>query len=152
LAIECDGDAWHSNPDKKAKDEYRDAQLARYGWTTIRFSETELKEQKPEVEKTVASLIIKLWKSAVEAQEKQKGAGKAASIHSVTKMAAALSSDDFEFMDLVSRSYVVSFVSPPLGIIPFLSTYAQMEPETTATAEVQQPETEEKEKDDGNPD
>jgi len=71
LAIECDGEAWHSHPDKKAKDKIRDAELARFGWTTVRFSEVDLKERKPQVQNSVASLVIKLWKKALEQQKSQ---------------------------------------------------------------------------------
>lgn len=78
LAIECDGQAWHSHPDKKAADQARDAELARFGWTTVRFSEIDLKENQPEVEKSVATLIYKLWKVALEQQEKQTDAQKKA--------------------------------------------------------------------------
>ena len=72
LAIECDGQAWHSHPDKKAQDQMRDAELARYGWTTVRFSEVDLKENQDAVQKTAATLIFKLWKKALEDQKKQK--------------------------------------------------------------------------------
>lgn len=69
LAIECDGQAWHSHPDKKAQDQMRDAELAKYGWTTVRFSEIDLKENAEAVQKTVATLVFKLWKKALEDQK-----------------------------------------------------------------------------------
>jgi very-short-patch-repair endonuclease/uncharacterized membrane protein YgcG len=72
LAIECDGEAWHSHPDKKASDKRRDTELSRYGWTTVRFSEAELKEQQQAVKSTLLGMIQALWKKAVETQEKQK--------------------------------------------------------------------------------
>lgn len=68
LAIECDGQAWHSHPDKKASDQMRDAELAQHGWTTVRFSEVDLKENQENVQKTVLALIFKLWKKAVDEQ------------------------------------------------------------------------------------
>jgi very-short-patch-repair endonuclease len=83
LAIECDGGIWHENPEKKAKDKIRDAELSKFGWTTLRFSETELKEKQPQVQKTVGGVIYKLWKGAIDQQKKQQEqfdkAGKTAS-------------------------------------------------------------------------
>ena len=130
LAIECDGDMWHMYPDKKAKDQLRDANLAKFGWTTVRFSETDLKENKPAVQKTVSALIIKLWKKAVEQQEKKKKApeGKVASLNAMLKTAEvrALDVDDVAFMDLLSCDFVVSFVCPPLGIFPMSASSANV--------------------------
>jgi very-short-patch-repair endonuclease len=73
LAIECDGEM-HQIPDKKASDNLRDATLSKYGWTTVRFTEVDLKEHVNEVQKTVASLIFRLWKKALDQQKKQKEA------------------------------------------------------------------------------
>lgn len=70
LAIECDG-GMHEIPDKKAKDKVRDAELAQYGWTTVRFGEVDLKEHQPQVQKSVTAMIFKLWKKALEQQKKQ---------------------------------------------------------------------------------
>jgi very-short-patch-repair endonuclease/uncharacterized membrane protein YgcG len=125
LTIECDGDAWHGNPEKKAKDQVRDAKLAQFGWTTVRFAEGELKENKDAVAKTVAALIFKLWKSAVERQKEQQGKQACATMVLV-KTAAAADLDDFEFMDLMSQHYIVAFISPPLGILP-MTVVASME-------------------------
>ena len=72
LAIECDGEAWHSHPDKRAADKLRDTELAKYGWTTVRFSEAELKEQQQAVKQALLGMIHRLWQKAMEAQEKQK--------------------------------------------------------------------------------
>jgi very-short-patch-repair endonuclease len=114
LAIECDGFAWHSLPDKKAKDQMRDAQLAKYGWTTVRFSEVDLKENLKEVQKTVAALIYKLWKKAHEDQSK-KGKGKVAMTDpAMFKKAETMDTGDFEFMDLAQK---YGMVSVPLGVV-----------------------------------
>ena len=43
LAVECDGDYWHSLPGIKEKDKRRDKVLSKLGWTTLRFTETEIK-------------------------------------------------------------------------------------------------------------
>jgi very-short-patch-repair endonuclease len=118
LAIECDGYAWHSDPIKKAKDQARDAELAKYGWTTIRFNEFELKENQGGVQKTVSGLIFKLWKAAIEQQKKQPGK-KGAAIQPMSKQAMSADIDGFEFGEMIYDSrLVVSFVSPPLGMVP----------------------------------
>ena len=72
LAIECDGWAFHGTPDKRAKDQMRDAELAKFGWTTVRFSEVDLKENSEGVQKTIATLVFKLWKKALDEQKQQK--------------------------------------------------------------------------------
>jgi len=123
LTIECDGDMWHNQPDKQAKDQIRDATLAKYGWTTVRFSESELKENKGGVQKTISALVLKLWKKEAERQQKGKSSmGKAASVTADLRTIGSLEGeqsleDDVAFMDLVSGS-VTSFVCPPLGIFP----------------------------------
>jgi len=121
LAIECDGEAWHSNPDKKAKDQMRDAELSKYGWTTVRFGEASLKEQQDAVQKTIAALIFKLWKKALEMQEK--GQKTAAACGPMTKQAMEAEVDDFAFADLLSlykpdgdKDFWV--VSSPLEVYP----------------------------------
>ncbi|SER09278.1 Protein of unknown function [Gracilibacillus ureilyticus] len=38
IAIECDGEAYHSSPEQKAHDRKRDRCLKRKGWTVLRFS------------------------------------------------------------------------------------------------------------------
>lgn len=42
IAIECDGDYWHSLPKSIKHDRMRDNYFYRNGWQTIRFSETEI--------------------------------------------------------------------------------------------------------------
>lgn len=123
LSIECDGDIWHKDPTKKAKDQIRDATLAKFGWTTVRFSEGELKENKDGVWKTVSALIYKLWKRAAEQQQKRHK--KTASTDETLRIIEAQSQaenidieDDVAFVDMISSDMVVSFVCPPLGIVP----------------------------------
>lgn len=43
IAIECDGDYWHSLPDSYARDRRKDKFLNGKGWRVIRLSETEIK-------------------------------------------------------------------------------------------------------------
>jgi very-short-patch-repair endonuclease len=38
IAIECDGQEWHSAPEQKAHDRKKDRFLRKHGWTVIRFS------------------------------------------------------------------------------------------------------------------
>ena len=70
LAVECDGYKWHSTADAIAHDKKRDMELAKYGWTTIRFSEFELKENKEAIKKTIIGNIYRLWQKALEQQKK----------------------------------------------------------------------------------
>ncbi|MFC7442446.1 endonuclease domain-containing protein [Laceyella putida] len=37
IAIECDGEEWHSSPDQKEKDRRKDRFLRQNGWTVVRF-------------------------------------------------------------------------------------------------------------------
>lgn len=38
IAIECDGEEWHSSPEQKVYDRRRDRFLRKHGWTVLRFS------------------------------------------------------------------------------------------------------------------
>lgn len=42
LAIECDGDYWHSQPSCITRDKRKDKYLLNRGWRVLRFSETEI--------------------------------------------------------------------------------------------------------------
>jgi very-short-patch-repair endonuclease len=42
LIIECDGDYWHNLPGAKERDKERQTQLESFGWSFIRFSESEI--------------------------------------------------------------------------------------------------------------
>ncbi len=57
IAIEADGDTFHSSEEQKARDSKRDTVLRQKGWTVLRFREQEIKERLTEVldriEKTV---------------------------------------------------------------------------------------------------
>jgi very-short-patch-repair endonuclease len=44
LAIECDGDYWHSSETQKEKDANKDHWLNAHKWTIFRFTETEIKK------------------------------------------------------------------------------------------------------------
>jgi very-short-patch-repair endonuclease len=70
LDIECDGGIWHGSAEAQAHDKERDANLAKQGWTVVRFSEKELKEKIPQVQATLDAVIKKLWQRAWEQQSK----------------------------------------------------------------------------------
>lgn len=69
LDIECDGDYWHAHPETRAKDEQRDLELSKYGWTTIRFRESTIKEHPQEVQKELVGTILRCWRRAYEQQQ-----------------------------------------------------------------------------------
>lgn len=43
LAVECDGDYWHSTPWQVKKDRQRDGYLRKNGWSTLRIKEKQIK-------------------------------------------------------------------------------------------------------------
>lgn len=53
LIIEADGAQFHKSPDDIAKNQERDAELANYGWTVIRYTEDEIKHHIDEVVKNI---------------------------------------------------------------------------------------------------
>ena len=57
LAIECDGDYWHSLPGIKEKDKRRDKALGKLGWTTLRFTETEINRSASNCAQRVADKV-----------------------------------------------------------------------------------------------
>jgi very-short-patch-repair endonuclease/intein/homing endonuclease len=71
LAIEIDGQYWHKNPETKAHDEIRDQNLSKFGWTVVRFGETELKERMPEVKKTIGATVLRAWRRTAEEHKQQ---------------------------------------------------------------------------------
>ena len=42
IAIECDGEKWHSSRKAQKKDRFRDWMLRRAGWVTLRFKGKEI--------------------------------------------------------------------------------------------------------------
>ena len=44
IGIEADGEIWHNNPDKIAKDKRRDSELAANGWIIVRFTDKEIND------------------------------------------------------------------------------------------------------------
>ena len=122
MAIECDGDAWHNNPEKKSKDQMRDALLAKYGWTTVRFREADLQENKDAVQNTVSSLLLKLWRKAYEAQGNKKAAS-AIPAMTKTNIVAEGGIDDISLANVSQDFYILS---QPLDYIP-MDVYEYLE-------------------------
>jgi very-short-patch-repair endonuclease len=49
IGIEADGEIWHNNFDKIAKDKKRDSELANNGWIILRFTDKELNDHPNDV-------------------------------------------------------------------------------------------------------
>ena len=60
LNIECDGEYWHEKCKNPGEDEERDEFLKNMGWHVLRFRSKEIKENLPEVLKTIKLKIEKL--------------------------------------------------------------------------------------------
>lgn len=113
LAVECDGQAWHSHPDKKAADKMRDAELAKFGWTTVRFSEVDLKEKENEVAKSVTALIYRLWKQAVEKQQEQQQSVAKAAGSALDKVTLGTVVGPDDLMKLAAEPFTADFSAEP---------------------------------------
>jgi very-short-patch-repair endonuclease len=72
LAIDVDGAYWHERPEAQVKDAQRDAELAAFGWSVMRFKEKELKERLPDVKNAIIAQVQKAWKRALEEQQKHR--------------------------------------------------------------------------------
>lgn len=64
LGLEADGEIWHNNPNKLQTDRQRDLNLARQGWTILRFTDKELEKQAPEVMGVIQQALQKLLGNA----------------------------------------------------------------------------------------
>jgi very-short-patch-repair endonuclease len=47
IDVECDGDAWHANPEKARQDNERNNSLEQNGWHVLRFSTAQLTQELP---------------------------------------------------------------------------------------------------------
>jgi very-short-patch-repair endonuclease len=72
MAIDVDGAYWHERPEARVKDAQRDAELAAFGWSVMRFKEKELKERLPDVKNAIIAQVQKCWKRALEEQKKHR--------------------------------------------------------------------------------
>ena len=59
IGVEADGEIWHNNPDKIAKDKRRDIELASNGWIILRFTDKELNDHPQDVLNVVMQAIRK---------------------------------------------------------------------------------------------
>ena len=73
VGIEADGEIWHNNPEKIAKDKRRDIELASNGWIIVRFTDKELNDHPQDVLNVIMQAIRKktgVSKNADPAEEK----------------------------------------------------------------------------------
>ena len=59
VGIEADGEIWHNNPEKIAKDKRRDIELASNGWIIVRFTDKELNDHPQDVLNVIMQAIRK---------------------------------------------------------------------------------------------
>lgn len=89
LAIECDGDYWHQQPQARAHDLMRDKELANYGWQVLRFSEDQLKQNEEGIRHALAANIRECWQRALDLQKKAHKRLQAAASKEYTKERSA---------------------------------------------------------------
>jgi len=58
IALEADGEAFHSSPKQIDHDKERDTKLAQLGWTVLRFKDSEIEDQAERVMSTVVKTIM----------------------------------------------------------------------------------------------
>jgi len=58
IAIEADGETFHSSPKQLAHDKERDMKLAQVGWTVLRFTDSEIEDQSERVMSTILKTIM----------------------------------------------------------------------------------------------
>ena len=58
IAIEADGEVFHSSPKQVTSDRERDTKLAQIGWTTLRFQDDEIENKMEQVMQTVVKTIM----------------------------------------------------------------------------------------------
>jgi len=59
IGVEADGEIWHNNPEKIAKDKRRDIELASNGWIILRFTDKELNDHPQDVLNVIMQAIRK---------------------------------------------------------------------------------------------
>jgi very-short-patch-repair endonuclease len=59
IGVEADGEIWHNNSEKIAKDKRRDIELASNGWVMLRFTDKELNDHPQDVLNVVMQAIRK---------------------------------------------------------------------------------------------
>lgn len=59
LGIEADGETFHKYPDQKERDKQRDANLAKLGWTILRFTDEEIEAKMRQILETIEINVAK---------------------------------------------------------------------------------------------
>jgi very-short-patch-repair endonuclease len=57
IDVECDGDKWHSNPQRALEDNARNAFLEQRGWHVLRFNSAQLNEELPHCVQNVKNAV-----------------------------------------------------------------------------------------------
>lgn len=60
LNIECNGEEWHSDPQARARDEQRDKDLARWGWSVLRLRACQIRRQARQSLQLIQETIVNL--------------------------------------------------------------------------------------------
>jgi very-short-patch-repair endonuclease len=58
IALEADGEAFHSSPKQLTHDKERDMKLSSLGWTVLRFTDSEIEDQVERVMSTILKTIM----------------------------------------------------------------------------------------------
>ena len=77
LAIEADGEVWHSSPEQLQDDKKRDHLLATRGWTILRFDDKTIEDAPQAVGSTIGSFMERLMKQGTKkasVEDNHKGA------------------------------------------------------------------------------
>jgi very-short-patch-repair endonuclease len=63
IGIEADGEVFHGAPKQVQKDQARDQNLKQQGWTILRFTDTEIERQGPQIVRTIIQEIMRkrMW-------------------------------------------------------------------------------------------
>ena len=71
LGVECDGEIFHNSPTKINDDQIRDQNLARQGWTILRFKDKEIEKQPRDVAAVIQQALQRLLGSRGGAEAQQ---------------------------------------------------------------------------------
>ncbi len=64
IAVECDGDRWHANPERAELDRLRDNALVAGGWRVLRFSGREINSRIEDCARTIGRTVARLGGNA----------------------------------------------------------------------------------------
>lgn len=60
MAVECDGEIWHGQPEQQVDDQERDNLLAQRGWSVLRFDDKAIEESPQAIKQTLAAYVQSL--------------------------------------------------------------------------------------------